>query len=312
MLMKSLVLSCSICGDNLGLVTDVESGEIACSKCGLVLSDKVQENRAEWRAFDSEASARRSRAGPPSSLTHHDMGLSTVIGKENTDSAGRKFDTSMNMRMQRLRTWDFRLRIQASDNRNLISAFSELGRLKDKLGLTDSMMEKTAYLYRKAEEKHLAKGRSTSSILAAAVYTACREMGAPRTLSEVADATNIRRKSVSRGYRLLISVLDIKMPLVDPLKCIAKIANSVQLSEKTKRMAMHTMNEVVRKGISAGKLPMGLAATVLYIACLLNGEDKSQKEIADAAGVTEVTIRNRSKDLRAKLGLEQDSRVVYG
>ncbi|HKU49562.1 MAG TPA: TFIIB-type zinc ribbon-containing protein [Nitrososphaera sp.] len=310
--MKSLVLFCSICGDNQSLVTDIESGEVACSKCGLVLSDKALESRAEWRAFDQDTNAHRSRAGPPSSLTHHDMGLSTVIGKENTDSSGRRFDTSMNRRIDRLRTWDLRLRIHGNGNRNLITAFSELGRLKGKLGLTDAVMEKTAYLYRKAEEKHLARGRSTSSILAAAVYAACRELGAPRTLTEIADATNIRRKSVSRGYRLLISELDIKMPLVDPLKCVAKIANGVQLSEKTKRVAMHTMNEVVKKGISAGKLPMGLAATVLYIACLLNGENMSQKKIADAAGVTEVTIRNRLKDLTSKLGLEQDNRIVYG
>jgi transcription initiation factor TFIIB len=205
--------------------------------------------------------------------------------------------------MQRLRTWDFRSRAHTSTDRNLIQAFSELGRLKDKLGLSDAIMEKTAYLYRKAQEKSLIRGRSTSSILAAAIYAACRGMDASRTLRDVADATNVKRKALSRSYRILVLELDIKVPLVDPMKCIAKIANKAKLTEKTKRMAMDIMHDLVGKEISAGKLPMGLAATVLYMACLTNDESKTQKEIADAAGVTEVTIRNRFKDLKTKFVL---------
>jgi len=164
-------------------------------------------------------------------------------------------------------------------------------------------MEKTAYVYRKAQEKKLIRGRSSSSMLAAAIYTVCREMGASRTLRNVADATDVKRKDISRSYRLLVLELDLKVPLVDPMKCIAKIANEAKLSEKTKRMAMDTMNDIIGKEISAGKLPMGLAATVLYMACLANNESKTQKDIADAAGVTEVTIRNRFKDLKTRLAL---------
>jgi transcription initiation factor TFIIB len=231
------------------------------------------------------------------------MGLATVIGKENKDSSGRQLDASMNARIQRLRTWDFRTKAHSPTQRNLINAFSVLANLKDKLGLSDAIMEKTAYIYRKAQEKRLVRGRSTSSILAAAIYAACREMGASRTLRDVAEATNVKRKGISRSYRILVLELDIKVPLVDPMKCIAKIANKAKLSEKTKRMAMHTMNELIGKKISAGKLPMGLAATVLYMSCLANDESKTQKDIADASGVTEVTIRNRFKDLKTRLSL---------
>jgi len=283
-------------------VTDFESGERACSKCGLVSSDRAQENRPEWRTFDL-ASNDRSRVGSPTSLAYHDMGLATVIGKANKDSSGHQLDASMKARIHRLRTWDFRTKVHTPTHRNLIQAFSELGRLKDKLGLSDAIMEKTAYIYRKAQEKKLIRGRSTSSILAAAVYTSCREMGASRTLRDVADATNVKRKDISRSYRILLLELGIKVPLVDPMKCIAKIANKAKLSEKTKRMAMDTMNDLVGKEISAGKLPMGIAATVLYMACLANGESTTQKDVADAAGVTEVTIRNRFKDLKTRLAL---------
>ena len=184
-----------------------------------------------------------------------------------------------------------------------MQAFAELDRLKDKLGLSDVIIEKTAYIYRKAYEKRLVKGRSTSSIIAAAIYIACREMEASRTLRDISEITGVKRKAVSRGYRLLIVALDIKMPLIDPMKYIAKIANKVNMSEKSRRMAMVTMNSLTEKGISAGKDPMGLAAAVLYLSCQSNGEGISQRNIAEAAGVTEVTIRNRSKDLKARLHL---------
>jgi transcription initiation factor TFIIB len=293
--MRTSIL-CSVCKNDRP-ITDPESGELVCSCCGLVFSDKATDSRAEWRNFGFENND-AVRVGSPTSLAYHDMGLATVIGKANSDSSGRRIDSSMNSVIKRLRTWDFRTQAHTPADRNLILAFNELDRLKDKLGLSDAIIEKTAYIYRKAQEKHLIRGRSTSSILAAAIYIACREMGASRSLRDVVEITNVKRKVVSRSYRLLVSELDIKMPLVDPMKCIAKIANKSKLSEKTKRMAIETMNELTKKGISAGKGPMGLAATVLYLSCLSNGEHATQKDIADAAGVTEVTIRNRVKDVK--------------
>jgi transcription initiation factor TFIIB len=295
--MQSSIVCC-IC-DSGRQVTDLQSGEIICGNCGRVSPDKAMESRAEWRIFDSENNSRQ-RVGSPSSLAFHDMGLSTIIGKVNKDSAGHNLDASMNYRMQRLRTWDARTRVQAAGHRSLMQAFSELERLKEKLGLSDAIVEKTAYIYRKAQEKRLAQGRSVSSILAAATYIACREMGAARTLGDFTEITNVKRKALSRSYRLLVLKLDIKVPSIDLMKCIGKIANKAKLGEKTQRMAMFTMNDLINKEIAAGKDPMGLAATVLYLSCLTNGEATTQKEIAEAAGVTEVTIRTRFKDLKTK------------
>ncbi len=296
--MQSSIVCC-IC-DSGRQVTDVVSGEIICGNCGRVSSDKAMESRAEWRTFDSENNSRQ-RVGSPSSLAFHDMGLSTIIGKVNKDSAGHNLDASMDYRMQRLRTWDdARTRVQAAGHRSLMQAFSELERLKDKLGLSDAVVQKTAYIYRKAQEKRLARGRSVSSILAAATYIACREMGSARTLRDLTEITNVKRKALSRSYRLLVLELDIKVPSMDLMKCIVKIANKAKLGEKTQRIAMSTMNDLINKEIPAGKDPMGLAATVLYLSCLTNGENTTQRDIAEAAGVTEVTIRNRFKDLKTK------------
>jgi len=296
--MQNSILSCK-CGSLQQLVSDPESGEVVCSECGLVLLDRAPETRAEWRTFDSEGT-QRIRTGAPSSLAQYDMGLATVIGNENKDSSGRRLSASASTTIQRLRTWDFRSKSRSS-TQSLILAFNELARLRGKLVLSDAVIEKTAYLYRKAQEKNLVKGRSTSSVLAAAIYISCRDLGASRSLRDISVGTFVKRKDISRSYRMLLLGLDIKVPLVDPAKCIVKIANQAGISEKTKRIALDAMKEIVEMKLSAGKNPMGLAATILYISCLKNSEIKTQKDIAEAAGITEVTIRNRVKELKSKL-----------
>jgi transcription initiation factor TFIIB len=104
-------------------------------------------------------------------------------------------------------------------------------------------------------------------MLASALYIACRETETSRTIKDIAMASNIKSKDIARNYRVLISELDIRVPIADPLKYTAKIANTAKLSEKTKRQAFNTMNEAIKKEIPAGKHPASLAATVLYIAC---------------------------------------------
>ena len=294
-------LACPMCSKDKIVITDPESGEIICSTCGIVISDKIEEsNRPEWNAFSVEEINAKSRTGIPTSLARHDMGLATVIGTPDRDASGHKIDAAMRSMMERLKTWDVRTQTHSSTDRNLRHAFYELDRLKDKLGLSDAIVEKTAYIYRKAQERMLIRGRTISGILAAAIYIACRELGTPRTLKDIAADSNVKLKGVARSYRLLYFELDLKTPLIDPMKCIVKVANKSKLSEKTKRQAAEIMAIVSKREISAGKDPMGLAASVLYLASLKNGESITQTDIADAAGVTEVTIRNRAKDLRFK------------
>lgn len=286
------------------MITDLESGEVVCSKCGLVLPEIMIDGRAEWRTFGSEHdnnSSNRQRVGLPNALAVYDRGLSTIIGRDNVDFTGRRLDGSGNSAMQRLRTWDARSRVHSPAKRNLMQAFSELGRLKDKLGLSDVIVEKAAYIYRKAQDKKLVRGRSISSVLAAAIYMACREAGTHRSIHDMAEITKIKSKAISRDYRLLVLELDVKVPLIDHERCVSKIANKANISERTKRIAIDKMKNVVREELSAGKNPMGLAAAVLYLSCRSNKEEnQTQKDIADAAGITEVTIRNRVKDLLKK------------
>lgn len=293
-----------MCNRSDRIITDLESGEVICSNCGMVISDKVQDiNRPERRAFSPEELNNSRRTGSPTSLAQHDMGLTTIIGKTDTDASGRQLDPRTRARMQRLRTWNIRTRDHSSSTRNFMLAFNELAIVKDKLGLPEAVVEKTAYIYRKAQERMLIRGRTISGILAAVIYIACRELGIPRTLKDIAAASNVKRKDIARNYRMLLSELDLKVPNADPMKCITKVANKSDLSEITKRQAIGIMKEIIEKEISAGKDPMGFAATVVYISCLKTGEDRTQAQIAHAAGVTDVTLRNRFKELKNQLHL---------
>jgi transcription initiation factor TFIIB len=114
------------------LVTDTESGEVICSKCGIVISEKTQETRPESHTFPNttEVSKKRARTGMPNSLASADMGLSTVIGKSNRDASGNKIESSVLSTMYRLRTWDFRTQVHTSADRNFRLAFTELDTLK--------------------------------------------------------------------------------------------------------------------------------------------------------------------------------------
>src|SRR4030065_254168 len=164
------------------LVTDNESGEMFCSKCGFVLSEKLQESGPEWRSFTQDEHGDRARAGAPTSLTMHDMGLATIINPINRDASGKPLTASMKSTIERLRTWDSRSQVHEPVDRNFIQAFSELNRLKDKLTISSAVLEKAAYIYRKALDKGLVRGRSISALIAAALYAACRDTETPRTL----------------------------------------------------------------------------------------------------------------------------------
>jgi len=291
---------CARCGKN-SMLTDNATGERFCGRCGFVIYERVEESGPERRSFSKDEYDDRSRTGSPTSLAIHDMGLATIIDHANKDVTGKPLSASMKSTIERLRTWDSRSQAHESADRNFIQAFRDLGRLKDKLALSDAVIEKTAYIYRKAIDKGLARGRSITELVAAALYAACRDSETPRTLNDVSSEINIKKKEVSRCYRLLLRELDLKMPVVDPIKCMSRIASKAELSEKVKRGALAILNDANKMEITAGKHPMAIAAAALYLSCVMNGENTTQKVIARAAGVTDVTIRNRCKGLKDSL-----------
>jgi len=297
--------NCSRCGKK-SLLTDEVTGEQFCGKCGYVISEKVDESGPEQRSFSTQGGVDTTRTGSPISLTRHDKGLATVINPANRDATGRPLSSSMKSTITRLRTWDSRSQSQATADRNLRQALNELDRLKGKLTIPSSVLEKAAYIYRKALDKQLVRGRSISGMIASSLYAACRDAETPRTLKDIADAANVKRKEIARCYRILHRELELKMPVVDSIQCIARISSNLKVTEKTKRYAAKILKETQKRQESSGKDPMGLAAAALYISCVINGVSITQRDLAEAANVTEVTIRNRYKALKEAKILELD------
>ena len=292
---------CPQCGKRT-LVEDAHTGELTCHNCGYVVSERAVDQGPEWRSFSDEKGADRIRTGSPTSITYKDMGLSTMIGRSNRDASGRSVASPMRSTMDRLRKWDNRSPAFGSAERNLSVAMRELDKMGDKLGVSQAVKERAAYIYRKALERGLLRGRSIVGITAASLYAAFRDTETPRTLKDIAAVENLSKKSVARDYRILLKEMDLSMPVVDAAKNVTRIASKVGLSERVARKAVEIVRMTEEKEISAGKAPMGLAASALYLAGVIEGEVKTQKEIAEAAGVTEVTVRNRYKGLRADLG----------
>jgi transcription initiation factor TFIIB len=294
--------NCPECSSK-NLVHDYDSGETICGDCGLVLYEQMLDKGPEWRAFTLQEKASRSRVGMPTSYSIHDKGLSTTISQIDRDAFGRKLPQSTRLQMWRLRKWQIRSRVHSSIDRNLAQAMAELERLASQVNIAPPTREKAAVIYRKALEKTLVRGRSINAIAAAALYAACRKSGSPKTLSEISEASLVNKKDVARCYRLLLKELDFHMPISDPLTYVSKIAEN-RVSGKTQGTAIAILREAKQKRFSAGKDPMGMAAAALYIACLQNNEKVTQKDIAEASGVTEVTVRNRYKALKKQLNIE--------
>ncbi len=292
---------CPECGGR-DFITDLETGEVACSSCGLVLQEEALDSKPEWRAFTPEETRTKARTGPPTSLKQFDKGLSTTF-QPYRDIHGRALSTTERLKMMRLRKWNIRARVHSSAERNLSQAMNEFTRLADALHIPASVEENAALLYRKALDEGLIRGRSIKSIAAAALYAACRLTRTPRSLKEIAEASTRRRKEISRCYRLLQRELEIHMPFDEPIKYIPKIASLAGLNQKTQNLAIQLLQKAKKIKADIGKGPAGIAAAALYIAAIMDGNKVTQKRLAQAADVTEVTVRNRYNGLDKSLGL---------
>lgn len=294
---------CPECGTKK-LIRNYARAEITCGKCGLVLEENIIDQGQEWRAFDSDQRDKRVRTGAPIKYTKPNKGLATEIDQYNKDIRGVKISAQSRARMFRLRKWHKRTSISSSMERNLAIALLELDRMASCLGLPSNIREASALLYRKAVEKGLIRGRLIESVVAAVLYAVCRQYSIPRTLDEIAEISSINKKEIGRTYRFLKRDLGITMPLTNPVHYIPRFASELGLSGQVQEKAREILETAITQGLISGRGPTGVAAAAVYIAGVLKGERKTQKEVADVAGVTEVTIRNRYRELKERLNLD--------
>jgi transcription initiation factor TFIIB len=288
--------SCPLC-NSTSIVFDSDTSEAVCSSCGMVVKDNIESMGPEWRSYSGEDIESKSRTGMPSSLAFHDMGLSTFISYSNVDANGVAISAEQRSKVQRMRRWNKISSNNRSYHRNLKNAFAMLSTIKDKLSLSDMLIEKAAYNYRKALDKKIIKGRSIRALIVAAVYAACRDLAVPRTLEEISIAANTDAIFAGKCYRLLVQNLDLQLPVIDSNKYLARIANKAKVSEKTYRAALDMLSTIKGDPISHGKDPNALAVAVLYAACLEEGENVSQAQVAVAGDISIVTLRKRFQDV---------------
>jgi len=280
---------------------DYECAEIVCMNCGFVIAAKLADRGPEWRAFDDEQRAKRARAGAPLTYTIHDKGLSTMIDWHDRDIYGKRLSPGQRAQIYRLRKWQRRIRVSDATERNLAFALSEISKIANNLNLPKNILETASVIYRKAVKEHLIRGRSIQGVTSAAIYVACRQCGLARTLEEIAQASGINKKEVGRSYRFLIKELDYFIPPLKPSQYVTKFSSQLTMQGKVEEIAYTILTTARELKLTSGRGPTGIAAAASYIASVLTGERKTQREIAEIAQVTEVTIRNRYKELVERL-----------
>ena len=296
-------IKCPECGST-HLNRDYSRAELVCNDCGFVIDEDIIDQGPEWRAFDSEQREKRARTGAPMTYTLHDKGLSTVIGWKNRDSYGKSIPTRNRAQLFRLRKWQTRTRISNATDKSLAIALSELDRMASGMGLPRTVRETAAMIYRKAAKRNLVRGRSIEGVTAASVYAACRQCHVPRTLDEISNVAHMSRKEIGRNYRYVARELELKLMPTTPWDYISRFCSELKLSADVQAKTLDMLREAAKKELTSGRGPTGIAAASLYIASVLCGERRTQREVADVAGVTEVTIRNRYKELAKKLDID--------
>ena len=283
---------------SIDLTYDEQRGEIICNECGLIVEEKMVDTGQDVGGqFDK--SDKKGRGGAPISLQKFDKGLTTNVGEI---SDIYKLESGQTRKFLRLKKWQER--VSTSIERNLRLAMAELRRVASFLNLPSVVRDESSRVYNFVLQRGLVRGRSMESVIAACIYAACRSYNIPRTLDEIAAASDVERKEIGRTYRFIVRKLKIKVTPSSPKDYISRFSSILHLSPKTQNEALKILKRADISELTSGRGPAGIAAAGLYVAALMNDEKKTQREVADIAGITEVTIRNRYKELIEKLKLE--------
>jgi len=293
------IKKCPECG-GINLILNKEKGEVICKDCGLVIEEKMVDFGQEWiEGGEGEGESRR-RAGAPMTYTKYDRGLGTSIGQK---SDIYQLGSKERNKYFRLKKWQYR--ISTAIERNLKLALAELKRVASYLKLPKGVEEESARIYTMAVQRGLVRGRSMESVVAGSLYAACRRHEIPRTLDELSEASGIDKKEIGRTYRFITRELGIRILPSNPVDYIPRFASALKLTANTQSKAVDILKKAQRAQLTSGRGPTGIAAASLYVAALSNNEKRTQREVADIAGVTEVTIRNRYKELLKELNLKE-------
>lgn len=294
--------TCPVCGRS-EFVHDSSRAEVSCGYCGAVIDESIIDEGPGIVAYDKEQRDKRTTFGPPVTNMVSDNGLTTTIDNRNKDARGNRLPQNNIKQIHRIKELNKRNRISRAGERNLAIALTELARETSKLAVPKSIRVEAASIYRKAAKNNLIRGRSIDVVVSTSIYIACRVCNLPRTLDEVAEVSKVTKGDIGRTHRFLVKELNIVLPQTSPVDLIPRFASRLGVSGEAESKAIEIIHDASDKGLTTGKTPNGIAAAALYIASVLKGEKKTQRAVAEATNVTEVTIRNTYKTFSEKLEL---------
>ena len=301
---------CTAC--NSSLVDDTENGEIICSGCGIVMVEHMEDHGPEAKSSSLEDKMKLARATGQTSYSQHDLGITTEISIGTKDFSGKKISVEMSNQMHRIGKWQPRVRVSSSRERRLSNILGRISEICQNCSLPKNVIETASMIYRSLDGKNIqVKGKSVDSISAAVVYMACKQCDVIRSLDEIlrevchASKVKSKTKLASRYYRTLVMELGTNTaPIVTMDKYISKIANMTKTDTRVERLSLEIAEKTKDRNIADGKAPNGIAAAYLYIASILLGQNIIQRDVSSVSGVTEVTIRNRCKEILSAFKLK--------
>ncbi len=287
------------------VVDDFQNGERICSGCGIVVDEQMADYGPETKTVNLEDKMRLARASGHTTFAQHDMGIATEISVGSTDFSGKKINSSISNQMQNLRKWQQRVRVTSPRERRLTNVLGKITETCESCNLSKNVVETASKIYRSLDGKNIeVKGKSVISITVAVVYMACKQCDVVRSLEEICKnvcmAKDVKAKSklAAKYYRnIVLEMGQAITPTVTMDKYISKIANLTKAEPRVERLALEIAEKTNVQGITDGKTPNGIASAYLYIGSILLGQTVLQRDMSSVSGVTEVTIRNRVKEI---------------
>ena len=286
------------------LVDDSQNGELICSGCGIVVADQIADYGPEAIGSSLEDKMKLARATGQTTYSQHDLGITTEISISSKDFSGKSINSEVANQMHNLRKWQQRVRVSSPRERRLANVLTKIGEACQGLSLSKNVQETASMIYRSLDGQIEVKGKSVVSISVATIYMACKQCDVVRSLEEICRGicqpkdVKAKTKLAARYYRTMVMEMGAKTaPVVTMDKYISKIANLTKTEVRVERLALEIAEKTKNNNLADGKAPNGIAAAYLYVASILLGQNVLQRDVSSIAGVTEVTIRNRCKEI---------------
>eukprot|EP00092_Neocalanus_flemingeri_P019170 GFUD01020768.1.p1 GENE.GFUD01020768.1~~GFUD01020768.1.p1 ORF type:complete len:309 (+),score=69.52 GFUD01020768.1:112-1038(+) len=268
------------------LIEDYRAGDQICSECGLVVGDRVIDVGSEWRTFSSESGGEdKSRVGGAENTLLGSSDLSTIIGP---GTGGASFSADGKA------MYNNRPTVSSSD-RTLMNAFRTISNMSDRINLPRTIIDRANNLFKMVSDGKNLKGRANDAIAAACLYIACRQEGVPRTFKEIVAVSTISKKEIGRCFKLILKAHDTSVDLITTGDFMSRFCGTLSLSRDVQKAATSIAKKAVDLDIVPGRSPISVAAAAIYMASQASDDKRTQREIADIAGVADVTIRQSYK-----------------